>query len=461
MSRTRLVIFAIVCALIGVGALATFWYNRPTTVTIAVGPAGSEAARLVDALRLALYRERSSVRLRIVPSDSPSDSAAKIERGEVDLAIIRHDIAFPTAAQVIAIWQRNPVVLTAPADRGIERWTDLGGKTIGVLGRGAGFNITLVQRILREHGVQPSTVRIVEVAPWEAGDAIRHNMFDALVTIGPVSARPVADAVSAVVRAAPENRVNFVPVREAEAIAERVPFLETAEIIAGAFGSNPPRPAETQPTLSILHYLVADRNLPESVAAEFTQQLFSLRPTLAVQHPAAHRLEVPETDRGASVPVHPGAHSYLTGEQKSFLERYSDALYLAIFGLSLGGSAIAALFGYLGLGRKEEEPGFLPEVLAMLREARATDDTDVLDTIARRADDIFVESIEASKRPGFDATRFAMLSLALERLNDSIADRRRAIAMMDDGDWEETTETVATTAPAAAQPVPLPIASRG
>ncbi|MDP3548009.1 MAG: TRAP transporter substrate-binding protein, partial [Phreatobacter sp.] len=83
MSRTRLSIFSVICALIGCAALATFWYNRPTTVTIAVGPAGSEAARLIDALRLALQRERSSVRLRLVSSDSPSDSAARLEREEV------------------------------------------------------------------------------------------------------------------------------------------------------------------------------------------------------------------------------------------------------------------------------------------------------------------------------------------------------------------------------------------
>lgn len=461
MSRTRLVIFSIVCALIGAGALATFWYNRPTTVTFAVGPPGSEAARLVDALRLALYRERSSVRLRIVSSESPSDSAARIERGEADFGVIRHDIAFPPSAQVVAIWQRNPVVLAAPGGSGIERWTDLSGKTIGVLGRGVGFNIALVQRILREHGVQPQTVRIVEVAPWEAGDSFRRNLIDALVTIGPVSARPVADAVSAMVRAARDNRVDFIAVRENEAIAERVPFLETAEIVAGAFGSNPPRPAETQPTLSVLHYLVANRNVADSIVAEFTQQLFTLRPTLATQHPAAHRIEVPETDRGASVPVHPGAHGYLTGEQKSFLERYSDALYLAIFGLSLGGSAIAALFGYLGVGRKEEDPGFLPEVLAMLREARATDDTEVLDAIAQRADDIFVQSIEDSKKPGFDPARFATLSLALDRLNDSIADRRRAIAMMADDDWEEPAEAAATAPGPPGEPVPLSLATQG
>jgi TRAP transporter TAXI family solute receptor len=437
MSRTRLAALSILCALVGCAALATFWYNRPTTVTIAVGPSGSEAARLIDAFRLALQRERSSVRLRLVSSDSPSDSAARLEREDVDFAIVRADISMPPSAMVVAVWQRNPVILSAPATAGIERWTDLGGKTIGVMGRGVGYNIRLIQTILREHGVQPSTVRMVEVLPWETADIFRKRQIEALVTVGPPSSKPVADALSGLVRETPDGKVILVPVREAEAVADRVAYLESMDVIAGSFGSNPPRPAENFPTLGVVHYLVARRGVDDAVASEFTQQLFTLRPALAAQHPAANRLEVPDTEKGSSVQVHPGALAYLTGEQKTFVEKYSDYLYLAIFGLSLGGSALAAVFGYFGLGRRDKDPGHLPEVLMMLRQVRATDDNDVLDEIARRADDIFVESIEASKRPDFDSSQFATLTLALDRLNASIADRRRTIAMMEDVEEEE------------------------
>ncbi|MBL8570875.1 MAG: ABC transporter substrate-binding protein [Phreatobacter sp.] len=456
MSRTRLVIFSIVCALIGFAALATFWYNRPTTVSFAVGPAGSESAKFVDALRLALQRERSSVRLRLVSSDSPSDSAGRIERGDVDLAVVRADISFPPTAVAIAVWQRNPVILAAPAGSGIERWTDLPGKTIGVMGRGIGFNIRLIQTILREHGVQPSAVNIVEVLPWETAEMVRKKTIHGLVTIGPPASKPVADAMAGLIRETPGGNVTLVPVREAEAIADRVSFLESVDVVPGSFGSNPPRPAETFPTLGVLHYLVARRGLDDSLASEFTQQLFTLRPTLSTQHPIALRIEVPDTEKGSSVQVHPGALAYLTGEQKTFVERYSDYLYLGIFGLSLGGSAIAALAGYLGFGRRERDPRQLPEVLVLLRDARATDDPDVLDGIAHRSDDIFVEAVEASKSANFDQNRFATLMLALDRLNAAIADRRRVMAMMYDEEEEPQARPVGQ-----AEPVALPVASRG
>jgi TRAP transporter TAXI family solute receptor len=437
MSRTRLIIFGVVSAVVGCIALSTYWLNRPTVLTFAVGPPGSEAAKLVDALRLTLARERSSVRLKLVTSDSPSDSAAKIDRDEVDLAIVRADIAFPPSALAVAIWQRSPVILAAPVSAGIERWTDLPGRSVGVVGRGTGFNMRLVETILREHGIQPQTVKLVDTLPWETGDALKKDLIQAVVTIGPPSSKPVADAMAGLVREAPQGQIRVVPIREAEAMADRVFFLESMDIVAGSFGSNPPRPAESTPTLGVVHYLVARRDLADAPITEFTQQLFTMRPALATQFPIAYRIEVPETDKGSSVQVHPGALGYLTGEQKTFLERYSDFLYLAIFGLSLGGSAIAAIAGYFGLGRKEPDPGRLPEVLLLLRSSRATDDPEELDHIAQRADDIFVEAIEQSKEPGFDASRFATLTLALDRLNATLADRRRALAMQGDYDAED------------------------
>jgi TRAP transporter TAXI family solute receptor len=432
MKINRVVFLGILSATIAVAALATYWYNRPTTLTFAVGPAGSEAARLIDALRVALVRERSSVRLRLVTSDTPSDSAAKIAREDVDLAIVRSDVSFPASAVALAIWQRNPVILAAPASSGIERWTDLSGRTLGVVGRGIGFNARLIETILREHGVRPETVKMIDVLPWETGDVFRNGLAHALVTIGPVATKPVADAMAGLIRETPDGRVKLVPIREAEAISERVPVLEAAEVVAGSFGSNPPRPAETYPTLAVLHYLVARRSISDAAAAELTQQLFMLRPTLATQHPSAFRIQVPETEKGSSVQVHPGALAYLTGEQKSFIELYSDYIYIAIFGLSLGGSALAALIGYLGWGRREPVPGHLPEVLHLLREARGSDDPDLLDQIGSRADDIFVESIESSKMRGFDSSLFSTLMLALDRLNATLADRRRALAMYED-----------------------------
>lgn len=453
MLRNRLFVIGVICAVIACFAIAAFLVTRPTTLRFAVGPPGSEAVKLVEGLRTALARERSSVRLRVLVGDSPADGALRLQRGEADLAIVRTDVSFPEEALGVAIWQRNPIVLTVDPRAKIERWTDLAGKSIGVLGRGIGLNLRLLETILREHGVPPTAVRLVELLPWEVEGAVRTGAIQGLVTIGPVAARPIADGVGAMVRALDDGKVAFVPIRENAAIADRVPFLEQFEVVPGAFGSNPPRPADPLPSLAVLNFLVANRSLPDGVVAELTQQLFTLRPLLAIQHPTALRIEVPETEKGSSVQLHPGALAYLTGDQKGFLERYADFLYLTIFGLSLAGSAFAGLASYFGFGRREQDAGRLPDVLVLVREARATDDPAMLDAIARSADDIFVEAINRSKQPKFDRNAFAILTLSLDHLNSAIADRRRALAMQEDDEAGDAPQGLHAVEAAMAPPL--------
>lgn len=430
MMRSRFFIVGVVLAVVGVIALGTFWYNRPTQLTFVIGPPGTEPVKLADALRVGLARERSSVRLRIVPIDNPTDGAARLTAGEAQLAVVRADLAMPSSATVVAVWQRNPVVLVATAASEIERWTDLSGKTLGVLGRRIGVNNRLVETILHEHGVQPSSVRIVELDPWDVSDTVKRGLIHAMVTVGPVSARPIAEAIAAFFREAPEGQAKLIPVREAEAIGNRVAFLETINIPAGSFGLNPPRPSEALPTLGVATYLVALRSVPDAAIGELTEQIFALRPNLVAQHPIAQRLEVPDTEKGAAVPVHPGALAYLTGEQKSFLDRYSDLLYLSIFGVSLLGSMLAGAASYFGFGRREEDTERLGDVLDLLRQARAARGAEELDAIARRSDDIFVEAIGTSARGAIDQSRFDRLNLALDHLSAVIADRRRSLALL-------------------------------
>lgn len=449
MSRQRLMALGGLLAVVGLAALATLWLTRPTTLTLAVGPAGSEMAKVASALAQAMAREKSSVRLRVVINDSPADSMRKLEQGEVDLSIIRADARLPQEAMAVAIWQRNPLVLVAPADEGIARWTDLADKTIGVLGRGLGFNTRLVDTMLREHGVDPRSVRTVELLPWEVAEGFKQHRIDAVLAVGPVTARPIVDSIASVVREAKDGNVVFVAAREAEAIGERVPYLESFDVVAGSFGSNPPRPSEAIPTLSVSHFLVARRSIADGVIGELTQQIFALRPQIASQNPAALRIEPPETDRTSSVSVHPGASAYLTGSQKGVLEQYSEIIYIGIFLASILGSGAAAMAGMFGWGRKPAPRSVLPDIIQLLRWARAAEDSHVLDEVARRADDIFIEMIESHRGASMDDAQFTSVTLALEHLRAAISDRRRALAMMEEED-EAPIDKMAELTPALA-----------
>ena len=112
--HTWLVVIAAILASIGLGAVAFHYANRPTTLIAAVGPPNSDDVRIIQAYAQHLARERAPVRLRIVVKDSAVESAAAIDRGEADIAVVRRDRSMPQAGQAVAILRKNVVVLAAP-----------------------------------------------------------------------------------------------------------------------------------------------------------------------------------------------------------------------------------------------------------------------------------------------------------------------------------------------------------
>ena len=143
---------AIGFALAGLTATVSYFVMQPTTLKIAVGPAGSEDARVVQAIAQRLSRDGASVRLRPIVKEATPQSAAALDAGEADLAIVRRDIAMPNAGQAVAILRRNVVVLFVPAPQAaakpktvkkggsgkaktIEKIEDLAGRRVGVIGR--------------------------------------------------------------------------------------------------------------------------------------------------------------------------------------------------------------------------------------------------------------------------------------------------------------------------------------
>ncbi len=75
---------------------------------------------------------------------------------------------------------------------------------------------------------------------------------------------------------------------------------------------------------------MARRGVAESTIAVFTRQLFAIRQTLKNEFPLAAKIETPDTDKDATIPVHPGAAAFVDGEEKTFLDRYSDYIWWAL-----------------------------------------------------------------------------------------------------------------------------------
>jgi TRAP transporter TAXI family solute receptor len=421
-----------------VGALAAGYYfaMRPITLRFAVGPANSDDLKVVQALTQGFVQSHSQVRLRPIQTDGASASAALLGDGKADLAVIRGDLDVPKNAQAVATLRKNVAVLWVPppakgkgkkAGAKITKITQLAGRRVGVVGR-TQANVNLLKVILQQYGVDPAKVDIVQFPAAEAADAIRNQKADAYLAAGPVNSKITADAISASTRDGGE--VTFLPIDSAEAIAQNHPIYEASEIPAGAFGGSPAKPDDEIKTISFSHHIVARKGLSESTVAAFTRQLFAIRQSVMTDFPLAAKIETPDTDKDAAIPVHPGAAAFVDGEEKTFLDRYSDYIWWGLMALSAMGSAGAWFAGYLKKDERNANTTLRDRLLEMIALARRAESADELDQMQSEADDILRDTLHCFDHGAIEEGALTAFNIALDQFHIAVADRKTVLTNM-------------------------------
>jgi TRAP transporter TAXI family solute receptor len=415
---------------------ASFFMLRPTTLRIAVGPSGSEDRQLIQALAQFFAREGSPVRLSLITTAGPVDSIALLGAAKADLAVARADEEMPEGTESIAILRKNVVVLWSPSGlprRGskkepkskIKVIDDLAGHRVGVVGR-TKVNATLLRVILAESGVNPEKVTIAQFNTDQIAEMVRDPTVDAFMTVGPLDSKITSDAVISTARLRGEP--TFLPIDVSETIARRHPLYESEEIPGGSFGSSPARPDDAIDSIGVNHLIVAPKSLSESVVGAFTRQLFAVRPSLARELPIAAKIEKPNTDKDAALPAHPGAAAYIDGNERTFMETYSDYIWGAILLLSVLGSGSAAVRHYIKRDERRTSTLHREKLLSAISVVRKIDSIEELDRLQCEADDFLRETLDCFDDGAIEAGDLAAYSLVLEQFHHAVVDRRTAIS---------------------------------
>ncbi|KRP84986.1 TRAP transporter [Bradyrhizobium pachyrhizi] len=435
-AKRRLMFVLIAGALAIIGTLLAGYYFavRPVTLRIAVGPANSDDVKVVQALAQAFNNQQNTqVKLRPVQTEGATASAQTLADGKADLAIIRGDLEVPKNAQAVATLRKNVVVMWVPPAKGkvrksarITKIAQLAGRKIGVVGR-TPANVNLLKLILTQYGVDPMKVEIVQFPANEAAEAIKNLKADAYLAVGPANSKITIDAITASVRDGGEP--SFLAIDASEAIAQNHPAYEAAEIPAGSLGSAD-RPDDEVKTISFSHHIVARKGLSDSTVAAFTRQLFAIRQSLKTDFPLAAKIETPDTDKDATIPVHPGAAAFVDGEEKTFLDRYSDYIWWSLMAFSAMGSAGAWFAGYLKQDERNTNTSQRERLLEMLKAARHSDSIEELDQMQAEADDILRHTLDCFEHGAIEEGTLTAFNIALEQLHNAVADRKALLFSM-------------------------------
>lgn len=414
---------------LALAAVAGVYYYgfAPHHFRVAVPPARSEPAELFSAMAQALKRDGSRVRLGVTTHDSNEEIVAAMESGKVDLAVVRSDRPFPRASLGVAQVQEMHTLILARPDANINSFADLKGHRVAEIGRvksGTG----IIAELMAFNQMKPGDIEFVDIyKPQALAQSISSSKIDALILVLPRGSQSIGEAIRTLTQAF-EAPPTIVPLKEAAAIATRIPAMEAAEIAIGELSANPQLPAAATPTLTFPVLLVARQKLDNAEVQELTRELFNVRNSLMSQYPAAARLAALDTERGGNFAVHPGAATYYDAAETPFLERYSDMLWLLLFGFSSIVSALVWFLRRLFPERMHNMRSTHTELVDLLRNVRGTSDPAALDAAENRIDEIVVEISKLSFEGKLDEDQRPAFDLMIERLSKVIEDRRRILA---------------------------------
>jgi hypothetical protein len=363
----------------------------------------------------------------------------------------------PADANSVAILRRNFVVLWAPTGRKgapkskVTDIASLSGRRIGIVGLGDA-NPNLLRVILAESGVNPQKVTTTQFGTDRISEMTQDTTLDAFMMVGALDDKIIAETIAATTRLRGEPK--FLSVDVSEAIAERHPLYESEEIPAGAFAATPQRPDDKIETIAVNHLIVAPSALSEDRVAAFTRELFTVKPSLVKELPGASHIQKPDTDKDAALPAHPGAAAYIDGNERSFMDKYSDYIWGVVLLLSGLGSVAAWLRHYLRREERSENALHRDRLLNAISSVREATSLDALASMQSAADDILRETLACHEDGAIEDGDLAAFGLVLAQFHQAIVDRRAVIAQMSHADVAQKSDG------AVLQPFPISTAAR-
>ncbi len=430
--NSLLLLLAAGLILFGAAAGALYYALQPVTLRIAVGPPGSDDHKLIQTMAEAFARDRSGVRLSPITSAGAVESLGLLGASKADLAVARADLEMPRDAETVVIVRKNFVVLWStsglpgkgskkhPAPK-IKAINDLAGHRVGVIGR-TQANVSLLRVILTELGIDPGKVAVTQFGTDQIKELAGDTTIDAFMAVGPLDSKITSEAIAATARVRGEPK--FLGIDVSDAIALKRPLYESEEIPGSVFSASPAWPDDKIDTVSVNHVIVARKALSEATIAAFARQVFAIRQSLAKEVSGAAHIKKPDTDKDAELPVHRGAAAYLDGNERTFLDRYSDYFWFAILVLSGLGSAGAWLRHFLKGDEREQSTVQRDEVLDLISRVRSAETPEEVLAMEREVDRVLRETLAAFDDGAIEEEDLSAFGLVLEQFHHAVADAR-------------------------------------
>jgi TRAP-type uncharacterized transport system substrate-binding protein len=415
------------------GLLAYRWYVHPVNLSVAVGSLDGELPKAMSALANRLAETNAPVRLHIVTTAGPLESAEAFSSGKTDLAVVRGDVGSLLQAHAVVVMGQAVVLLLARPGSPVTDMADLKRVTVGVVG--GENNQKIVGVLTKTYELDRANVVFKNLALADTRRA-----FDAKEVHAVLIVAPLTEKYLSLVRGLFPNAKAppvLISIENAGAIAEREPAFESYDVPKGALRGAPPAPSEDVTSLKVSFYLVARKSLDNDLVAGFTQALMSAQRDLVGKLPVLAQVKEPDTEAGAYLPVHPGALDYYNGNRESLLDRWSNVIFLAPIALGVLASVLAAGSRFLRSDELTRKGEALDSLYALGKRIRTAQTEANLSEIENDIDEVLTAQRARTATADENTLDAATLNVAAHRLENLIHDRRAALGIPNGQTWRK------------------------
>jgi TRAP-type uncharacterized transport system substrate-binding protein len=342
-NRRQMLLFAVLTLLLTVATVwgGRIWLKNSETLVFAVGDGNGVEAHFAAKLAAVLNNANSRLRLKIVSDTDSAKALAQFDRRQADLTVLRTDAKVPPRARALAILEHDLMLLISPGEKKIKSLAELRKKKIAVLADGDA-NLAFVRGILEISDGSEASSR-VQMAPPNA-------TLDKLFAPGGYGAVIAIAHASTLVKDkrfeqyAKRGGFTLNAIDESKALARRNPGISEEALATGMLSSSPAIPDDDLDTIGLQWLLVAQSRMSATTAEDIARIIYENKAALALDDGFASRIEPADTDKDAFIVAHQGAAEYINDDTKSFMDRYSDVMYLGAGALSVIGSIFAAIY---------------------------------------------------------------------------------------------------------------------
>src|SRR6202795_2375809 len=421
-NRTQIIIFSILTLILTAATVwgGRIWLRNSETLVFAVGEANGPEARFAAKLAALLKNNASRLRLKIVPNGDNAKALAQFDRKEANLAILRTDAKFPARARAIAILEHDVVLVLSPGGKKIKSIADLKKKKIAVLADGEN-SVTFVRNALELSDSPDAALRVQMAPPKMPFDKMFASGFGAVVAIEHTS-KIMKD--KAYEQYAKRGGFTLNAIYSAKALARKYPAISEETVATGMLSSSPAIPDDDVDTIGLEWLLVAQSKLSATTAGDLARIVYENKAELVLDDGFASKIEPAATDKDAFIIAHPGAAEYINDDTKSFMDRYSDMMYLGAAALSVIGSIFAGIYTKITRVAPEKASELATAILDIGERMEQAKTLDALDDLQDELEGILRGAVIGLRDGTISSDGLDTFKLGYEFVRDEIGMRR-------------------------------------